>query len=71
MNKALTVTLLSLTPLPALLAGLWHSDVFAYTGGSPSYDYRVYVITRRDGGFDLSLTARSKGVAASKYTATA
>ncbi|ADG90715.1 hypothetical protein [Thermosphaera aggregans] len=61
MNKALTVTLLSLTSLFALLVGLWYSNVFAYTGGFPSYDYRVYVITKRDGGFYLSLIVRNKG----------
>jgi len=69
-NKALAFALLSLTSILVLLAGLWYSNVFAYTGGSPSYDYRVYVSTKRDGGFDLSLIVRNKGVATLKYTAT-
>jgi len=62
-NKALTVTLLSVSSLVALLIGLWYSNVFAYTGGFPTYDYRVYAIAKRDGGFDLTLIVRDKGTA--------
>ncbi|QOR94069.1 hypothetical protein IMZ38_05365 [Thermosphaera chiliense] len=61
MNKALTVTLLSITSLVALLIGLWYSNVFAYTGEFPTYDYRVYAIAKKDGGFDLTLIDRNKG----------
>ncbi|MGB9828092.1 MAG: hypothetical protein ACPLSM_06195 [Thermosphaera sp.] len=61
MNKALAVTILSITSLLALLIGLWYSNVFAYTGGFPTYDYRVYAIAKKDGGFDLTLIVTNKG----------
>ncbi|MEM4579422.1 MAG: hypothetical protein QXF92_03635 [Thermosphaera sp.] len=60
-NKALTITMITVASIIALLAGLWYSNVFAFTGGFPSYDYRVYAIARRDGGFDVSLLVKNKG----------